>query len=75
MSGFNRESYENSAWFKTSTWLTMIIVIGTTAMVLIFVAEQANALDVLRLTLFPVVFTLCFFLFSFGIFAMLAQDI
>lgn len=53
----------------------MIIVIGTTAMVLVFVAEQANALDVLRLTLFPVVFTLCFFLFSFGIFAMLAQDI
>ncbi|TID27024.1 hypothetical protein E6O75_ATG01517 [Venturia nashicola] len=72
---FNRESYEGSPWFKTSTWLTMIIILGTTVMVLNFVAEQADALNVIRRTLFPVVFTLCFVLFSFGIFAMLAHDI
>lgn len=72
---FSRESYEDSPWFKTSTWLTMIIILGATAMVLYFVAKQADALNFVRLTLFPVVFTLCFVLFSFGIFAMLAQDV
>jgi hypothetical protein len=72
---FEREHYENSLWFKTSTWLTVSITLGSTVMVLAFVAKHADALEVVRFTLFPVLFTLCFVLFSFGIFTMIAKDL
>jgi vacuolar-type H+-ATPase subunit I/STV1 len=72
---FERAHYEDSPWFRTSTWLAIAITFGSTVMVLSFVAQGADALTIVQRTLFPIIFTLCFVLFSFGIFANLAKDL